>query len=254
MRLRLVWLALLLLTAASACRGEEPEAPRPEASTVRQAVRDELASGRYIQTPDERERLYARAALTQRIAQSITSFITSLFGGAKLPHLAWLRGDFRLALIGLAVIAVLILLALLYLLARLFRLRREDDLRRAARGPEVGPNADDRDLLTLTARRALAAARRAAESGDHRTATRYAFYALLLAFRESDLLELDLRRTNREYLRMLDPERPERELFRSSLDHFEHKWYGLEPTGPSEYESFERSIARCVTGARGSAE
>jgi hypothetical protein len=253
--------ALALLLTSVACGQQAgassgPDGPvRPDAHAVRQALQEELASGQYIQTPDLRERAYARWSLSQQIIQGIVAMIQKAFSWIHLPNFGRLgtpRISPQALLWGAITIALSALGLALYLILRHMRFRREDELRRAGRDEAFARGADERDLLSLTARRALLAARKAADEGDLRLAFRYLFYALLLWFREAGHLELNLKKTNREYLRLLSSELPERELYRTALDRFERTWYGFQTMGALEYRDFEEAVRPLVAEGRGS--
>ncbi len=246
-------LAVLWLPPALADERPTPPRARPAAETVRQAVDEELATGDYIPTIDERQRAYTRILLLQKLANSITGFLHRFAGRIRLPGLSWLSGMSGIGTV-LLIAAGLVVFGLLgwlvYILVCWIRVQREERLRLEAELASVGRGAEERDLLAMSARRALLAARKAADGGDLRAAFRFAFYALLLWLREAGHLELDLRRTNREYLGMLDAELPERDLYRRSLEQFERKWYGLQPVLDFEYADLEAAVRPLVTAER----
>lgn len=257
MRPRGLLVALFLAAVcAAATRAEGVEAPvasRASADAVREAVDQEFATGGYVKTVDQRQALYTRMALTQRVVQEVVTFVQRIGGWVHLPGFGSLAGLGALGpflLIALAVLAVLVLGTILFFILRALRVRREDRLRVEATRGGPGHSDDERDLLSMTARRALVAARKAADEGDLRRAFRYAFYALLLWLRESGHLELDLRRTCREYLGLLPAELPERDLYRRSLDQFERKWYGLQAVTAGELDDLVASVRPLVAAER----
>jgi hypothetical protein len=246
-------LAAVCAAAVYAADPAPPVAGRASADAVRAAVEQEFATGGYVKTVDQRQALYTRMALMQRLTQGIVGLIQRLGGWIRLPALGDLQGLRALGpilLIALGVLAVLVLGTIVFFILRALRVRREDRLRVEATRGGPGHAEDERDLLSMTARRALVAARKAADEGDLRRAFRFAFYALLLWLRESGHLELDLRRTCREYLGLLPVELPERDLYRRSLDQFERKWYGLQPVSALEFDDLVASVRPLIAGER----
>jgi len=239
-------LPLLLLLGLLGAPGWCGPASRPEPRQVREAVRVELAAGGYAGTPDQRALAQARMSIVQRVLRSVVTALEWLgkklarpFMGAALTGGA---GSYAVRML-LILVAVAVLGAALYVLFRHWRASREGRLRAdVAINTGGGLRSIDDELLTLTARRALAIARRAASEGDFRRALRYCFMALLIRLSELGLYDLDPKRTNHEYERKLARESEERSLFSAGLSTFERKWYGLENVNRGEYEAYEQRL------------
>jgi len=238
--------AALLLVAVLAAHGWCGPPSRPEPRQVREVVRTELATGAYSATPDQRALAEARMSIIQRIVRSFVSaleWIGKKLGGPILrPGFAMGTGPLAVRVL-LIIVAVAVLGTIAYVLFRYWRATREGRLRAdVALSTGAGLRAPDQELLSLTARRALAIARRAASEGDFRRALRYCFMALLIRLSEVGLYDLDPKRTNHEYERKLARESDERAAFTTALTTFERKWYGLEDVSRSEYDAYERRL------------
>ncbi len=251
-------LLLLGLWAACAWAEEAADAPSRRASSdeVREALRSELEAGPYRETSDPRAVAHTRAALMRRVLDKALGWLRGLGGWLSgvtgLGDVA--AGPLMIVLLSIIGVVALALLGLLvYLILRTIRGQRVAHLKRAAEAARARGRSDDEELLSLTARRALMAARRAAEKSDYRLAVRYVFFALLLRLAETGALELDLRKTNREYQRDLRSATPERAVFDRVLDVFERKWYGLQEAVQADYGAVEDLVRPLVSAEGGRA-
>jgi len=245
---------LLLVWAVSAQAEEATEEATHRASPgeVREALHAELDEGPYRDTSDPRAMAQVRMTLTRRLLEKVVGWVRGLGG--------WLSGVTGLGnltvgplgtvlLVGVGILVTGLLALLIYLILRTIRGHRVAHLKRAAAAARA-VRSDDQELLSLTSRRALLAARRAAESGDYRLGIRYVFFALLLRLSEAGSLDLDLRQTGREYQRQLAAATPERMVYDQVLDVFERKWYGLQEAAGDDYGAVE-ALVRPLFSAEG---
>jgi hypothetical protein len=87
-------------------------------------------------------------------------------------------------------------------------------------------------------------ARRAAERGEYTEAIRFLFLSLLYRFDESGQVGLPKARTNREYLALLDNQRPVQEQLRVFVDTLDEDWYGQHPSPREQYERCQALYGR----------
>lgn len=83
----------------------------------------------------------------------------------------------------------------------------------------------------------LAEAEKKASQGDYRHALRYAYLSLLIEMDNRRLITYSTAKTNSEYLRRISQKAAGLAgPFRSFVDLFECKWYGLEVCGKEDYQ------------------
>lgn len=94
----------------------------------------------------------------------------------------------------------------------------------------------------LTADSALAKAQEFSSGGDYRTAVRYLYLSALLLLEERGLIRYDRSQTNREYLRSVAHRPDLARVLRDVIDVFDRVWYGFQPLGREEYETYVAQV------------
>lgn len=228
---------------------------------------DELAGRAPARRGDERERLEAilgrfeqrqkasddraLARLQKQIREVLLRFIEwlrELFpampriqpaGGGPGSTLYWV-------VIGVLAAGALVVL---FLIARtLIRRRQSKGPRKAARrervilGERLAPDQTGVDLL--------AEAEALARAGDVRGAIRRAYIALLCELGDRKILRLAQHKTNRDYLRDLQPRPALHTEMQPLTASFERHWYGLEPATPEDWSLFRSGCESIVQNPR----
>jgi hypothetical protein len=146
------------------------------------------------------------------------------------------------------IIALLALAVILYVAWRFLPrfLRREGRKRkpkkRGARvvlGEQLGADESSADLL--------AEAERLARSGDLRAAIRKGYIALLCELHDRKVVRLEQHKTNRDYLRAVQSNRPLYEEMKPMTTSFENHWYGFTPATDTDWQSFRAHYRKAVT-------
>jgi hypothetical protein len=248
-------LARLLVLSVLASGLQVAMAAPTSPEDARAALRAELDEGTYTLQRDERARGELLRALVMRLLRSVAPVIQWLgdrvAGGLRALGV-------RMGVIESVVQVVLVLGALLltgaivYWLLRRVRASRHAALAGVVRRTSVA-GSGDHELLTLSALRALRAARRADQQGDLRLALRYAFWALLLVLAEQGHYKVELGRTNREYERLLPAGSEGRRVLSGAIGIFERCWYGGQPATADTFQDLVRRAAPLVEAERGRA-
>lgn len=134
-------------------------------------------------------------------------------------------------LLSLAVIAYVAWRFLPRLLGREMRKRKPRE--RGARvvlGEQLAADETSADLLDE--------AERLARSGDLRAAIRKGYIALLCELHDRKLVRLEQHKTNRDYLRAVEPNRTLYEEMKPMTRSFENHWYGLTPATETDWHDF----------------
>ncbi len=244
---------LILSILASGLHGAVAAPASPE--DARSVLRAELDEGTYTLQRDERARGELLRALVIRLLTRVAPVIQWLgdrvAGG--LRALGVKMGVVEVVVqVVLALGALLLAGAIVYWLLRRVRASRHASLEGVVRHTSVA-GSGDHELLTLSALRALRAARRADEQGDLRLALRYAFWALLLVLAEQGHYKVELGRTNREYERLLPAGSEGRSNLSGAIGIFERCWYGGQPATADTFQDLVRRAAPLVEAERGRA-
>jgi hypothetical protein len=138
------------------------------------------------------------------------------------------------------VIIALLSLAVIFYVAWRFLprfLRREMKKRqRGARGARVV--LGDHLSADATSADLLAEAEQLARSGNLRGAIRKGYIALLCELHDRKLVRLEQHKTNRDYLRAVEANRPLYDEMKPMTLSFENHWYGLAPATETDWQSF----------------
>lgn len=222
--------------AATASPGATP-APAPEA--ILEGILDE---NRFRQPPEDPKLAQAAARFRDRLRSAWSSFkqfIADLFrpreGGGTLDTIK------QFAILGLAALTVI---GIAWFAIRLLFRAAVDT---AADDPETEmPEAPPQPAEMAAEAKARIA------TGDHRSAMRALYLALLGKLHQQGAIVYDRHRTNREYLRAMRASPLRKEAFEELVEVFDRKWYGKEPCSREEVEAFEQATFRAgdVTNER----
>lgn len=114
-------------------------------------------------------------------------------------------------------------------------LRRNAAVEEASRSPEE-------QALSLTSGQAMRQAQALASAGDLRGAVRQLYLATLLLLDERQLLKYDRSLTNREYLLLVAGNPALRSGLTPIVQTFDRVWYGFEPIGGEDWQSFSGQV------------
>jgi hypothetical protein len=132
--------------------------------------------------------------------------------------------------LGRVLVWVVIALAACVLAVWLYRLSRQQAVQRTR---EILPFA----ASSKSWRAWLCEADDAAGSGDWRNAVHLAYWAAVSYLETGGAWRPDRARTPREYLRVLAPAHPGKEVFTTMTRRFEGVWYGARAAGPVEFQA-----------------
>jgi hypothetical protein len=121
-------------------------------------------------------------------------------------------------------------------------MKKREKKKRGARvvlGEHLSMDESSSDLLTEAERLAL--------SGDIRGAIRKGYIALLCELHDRKTLRLEQHKTNRDYLRAVEANRPLYEEMKPMTRSFESHWYGFTPADESDWQSFRAHYQKAVT-------
>jgi hypothetical protein len=173
-----------------------------------------------------------------RLLKRIRDWLRSLFpkeGPGKEP-----RQDSRAVNNGAQVIVSMLSLAVILYVAWRFlpRFLRRDLKKREKR--RRGPRVVLGEQLTAeqTSNDLLMEAERLARAGDIRGAIRRGYIALLCELHDRRLLRLEQHKTNRDYLRAVEANRPLYDEMKPMTMSFESHWYGLNPAHENDWQDF----------------
>lgn len=155
-----------------------------------------------------------------RAVNSTAQIIVTLFSLAVIAYIAW------------------------RFLPRFFRrdMNRRKPKERGARvvlGEQLDADESSADLLDE--------AERLARSGDLRAAIRKGYIALLCELHDRRLVRLEQHKTNRDYLRAVEPNRSLYEEMKPMTRSFETHWYGLTPATENDWQDFRSHYRKAVT-------
>lgn len=149
------------------------------------------------------------------------------------------------------IVALLSLAVIIYVgwrfLPRLLRrdMKKRKKSKRGARvvlGEQLSADETSSDLLTE--------AERLARSGDVRGAIRKGYIALLCELHDRKLVRLEQHKTNRDYLRAVEMNRPLYDEMKPMTMSFENHWYGLIPAKEMDWQVFRKHYQKAVTSDR----
>ncbi len=185
-------------------------------------------------------------ALT-KLLKRIRDWLRSLFperepiAGERRENRA-VNGLAQLVITALA-IAVIVFVAWRFLPRFLSReMRRRKPRKRSARvvlGEQLSADETSADLLSE--------AERLARAGDIRGAIRKGYIALLCELHDRKLVSLAQHKTNRDYLRAVETNRPLFDEMKPMTTSFENHWYGFIPADETDWQSFRAHYRRAVT-------
>lgn len=89
-------------------------------------------------------------------------------------------------------------------------------------------------------------AERLARSGDLRAAIRKGYIALLCELHDRKLVRLEQHKTNRDYLRAVQPNHALYEEMKPMTRSFENHWYGLTPATENDWQDFRSRYKKAV--------
>lgn len=143
------------------------------------------------------------------------------------------------ALLALAVIAYVAWRFLPRFLRRDMKKRKPRE--RGARvvlGEQLRSDESSSDLLNE--------AERLARSGDRRAAIRKGYIALLCELHDRKLVRLEQHKTNRDYLRAVQPNQTLYEEMKPMTRSFENHWYGLVPATETDWQDFRSRYKKAI--------
>lgn len=216
----------MVLLASSAPTDLPP--PAAAASEIRRAAEEILSRPEFQEPPRS---LYQR--VLDAIGERLGDALGALLAGGVTSLVAW------------AVLVVLVGAVVLLVVRGVQR----DARRRAKAAPE--PVATDADARRPAVEWDAEAARLEA-AGDWRGAVRCRYRSLVARLAGSGVVDEVPGRTAGEYRAAVGSARPGAAgPFGDATDLFERAWYGAEPTGPAENESFDRLAGDVLAGSRG---
>jgi hypothetical protein len=164
--------------------------------------------------------------------------------GELFPQLEMTGGSEKALTYVIIGVGVVLLAGLVFFLVKLLWVERK--LKQKAAMSEEELERPPADLLSL--------ARRTADSGDLREATRLLFLALLLALQEREWLEVRPWKTNWEYAEELSGKSsPWLDIFRESALRFDTVWYGHRSITPEEFGGWLERVESIVADGKGEA-
>lgn len=175
-----------------------------------------------------------KSSLGEKLFSWLGEAIGKIFGrvfGSGIGPVAVPEG---LSLFSTIVAIVLLILLLSYIIAKITGYRRNINSNQ--------PDADDGIYSGPSVpKHALDDAAKMASSGDFRAALRFVYLAILLRLDERDLIRFDRTGTNWEYLSILRKHNQVHDTLKPITIAFDRKWYGHEPAGDIDYQSFVRA-------------
>lgn len=109
---------------------------------------------------------------------------------------------------------------------------------RVVLGEELAGDDSSADLLNE--------AEKLARSGDLRAAIRKGYIALLCELHDRKLLRLEQHKTNRDYLRAVEPNKTLYEEMKPMTRSFENHWYGLTPATETDWQDFRSCYSKAL--------
>lgn len=208
---------------------------QPGKAIDKEAEKARLAA--ILRRPEYNKQAEEGNALT-RLLKRIREWLRNLF--PKRERSNGPQKDNRAVNTGAQIIVSLLSLAVILYVAWRFlpRFLRRDMKKRkkAKRGARVvlgeHLSADE------TSSELLAEAERLARAGDIRAAIRKGYIALLCELHDRRLLRVEQHKTNRDYLRAVETNRPLYEEMKPMTMSFERHWYGLNPAHENDWQAF----------------
>lgn len=221
----------VLVAAAPTAEASPGATPTPPPEAILQGILDQ---NRYRVPPEDPKLAQAAARFrdsVRRAWSSFKSFIADLFRPREQGGV-W--GQIKqIALLGLAALTVI---GIAWFAIRLL-------LRAAVDTAADEPETEMPEAPPQPAEMAAEAKARIA-SGDHRSAIRALYLALLGRLHQQGAIVYDRHRTNREYLRAMRASPGRKDAFADLVETFDRKWYGKEPCSREEVEAFELATIR----------
>ncbi|HEX8176592.1 MAG TPA: DUF4129 domain-containing protein [Pyrinomonadaceae bacterium] len=235
-------------------------AERLQAIDERLSEMERSPSGKTIDKEEEKARLaailrreeYNRQAAEgnalTRFIKRIRDWLRNLFGQSEEREQP--QRDIPAVNNTAQVIVILFSLAVIVYIAWRFlprflgrEMRKRKPRERGARvvlGEQLAGDESSADLLDE--------AEKLARAGDLRAAIRKGYIALLCELHDRKLVRLEQHKTNRDYLRAVEPNRTLYEEMKPMTRSFENHWYGLTPATETDWQDFRSHYNKAVTG------
>lgn len=233
-------------------------AERLQAIDERLSEMERQASGKTIDKEEEKARLaailrreeYSRQAsegnALTRLIKRIRDWLRSLFGESEERERP--QRESRAVNNTAQIIVILFSLAVILYVAWRFlprfigrEMRKRKPRARGARvvlGEQLAEDESSADLLDE--------AEQLARAGDLRAAIRKGYIALLCELHDRKVVRLEQHKTNRDYLRAVEPNRTLYEEMKPMTRSFENHWYGLTPATETDWQDFRSRYSKAL--------